>query len=75
MQCLTPGKKVIVEGSEYFNHGTAAAAVSNTAPGAIPNVVAAPPPPEGQAKFCTGCGARISPEDSFCPGCGQKNQA
>jgi len=47
--------------------------VSNTAPGAIPSIVTTPP--VGQAKFCTGCGARIALEDKFCPGCGQKNQA
>lgn len=47
--------------------------VNNTITGTIPN--AGTTPPAAQAKFCTGCGTRIEPEDSFCPGCGQTNQA
>ena len=29
--------------------------------------------PVRQANFCTGCGARIAPEESFCSNCGRKN--
>lgn len=42
----------------------------NTTGGTIPNAVTTPP--VGQARFCTGCGARTAPEESFCSNCGQK---
>lgn len=47
--------------------------VNNTMAGTIPNAVTTPP--AGQARFCTGCGARVALENSFCPGCGKKTQA
>ena len=45
--------------------------VNNTANGTIRDDVTTPP--ARQANFCTGCGARISPEESFCRSCGKKN--
>jgi len=47
--------------------------VSITPDVTAPNAIATPP--VGQAKFCTGCGAKIIDDDSFCRTCGLKSQA